>query len=127
MKILIVDDDPLLLQVLEHAIVRLGHEVTSAGSGPEALRLMRSGSYRIVICDWEMPEMDGLDLCRRIRERYCSKYVYIILLSVRWARRTLLTPSVPAPTSSSASRSTRRNSMFAFAPGSEFWLWRVAR
>jgi putative two-component system response regulator len=82
-KILIVDDDPLLLQVLEHAIARLGHEVTSANSGPEALKLMRSGSYRMVICDWEMPGMDGPELCRRIRERYCSKYVYIILLSVR--------------------------------------------
>jgi putative two-component system response regulator len=82
-KILIVDDDPLLLQVLEHAIVYLGHEVTCAGSGAEALRLMRSGSYRMVISDWEMPEMDGPELCRRIRERYCSKYVYIIMLSVR--------------------------------------------
>ncbi len=83
MKILIVDDDPLFLQVLEHAIVRLGHEVTSALNGPEALRLMRAGSYRMVICDWEMPGMDGPELCRCIRERYCSKYVYIILLSVR--------------------------------------------
>ena len=83
MKILIVDDDPLFLQVLEHAIVRLGHDVTSANSGPEAMKLMRAGSYRMVICDWEMPGMDGPELCRRIRERYCSKYVYIILLSVR--------------------------------------------
>jgi putative two-component system response regulator len=82
-KILIVDDDPLLLQVLEHAVVRLGHEVTSANSGAEALKLMRSGSYRMVICDWEMPEIDGPELCRRIRQRYCSKYVYIIMLSVR--------------------------------------------
>ncbi len=83
MKILIVDDDPLLLQVLEHAIVGLGHEAATAGSGPEALRLMRDGSYRMVICDWEMPGMDGPELCRRIRQRYCSKYVYIIMLSVR--------------------------------------------
>jgi putative two-component system response regulator len=82
-KILIVDDDPLLLKVLEHAIVRLGHEVTSANSGPEALRLMRAGAYRMVICDWEMPGMDGPELCRRIRQRYCSMYVYIIMLSVR--------------------------------------------
>ena len=83
MKILIVDDDPLLLKVLEHAIKRLGHEVTCANGGTEALKLMRTGSYRMVICDWEMPEMDGPELCRRIRQRYCSKYVYIIMLSVR--------------------------------------------
>ncbi len=90
MKILIVDDDPLLLKVLEHAIVRLGHEVTSAGSGPEALRLMRAGSYHMVICDWEMPGMDGPELCRRIRQRYCSKYVYIIVLSVRCGTQNIV-------------------------------------
>jgi putative two-component system response regulator len=83
MKILIVDDDPLVLQLLEHAVRCLGHEPASASNGREALKLMRNGSYRMVICDWEMPEMDGLELCRRIRDRYCSKYVYIILLTVR--------------------------------------------
>ena len=83
MKILIVDDDPLTVQVLENAVTRLGHQATSASNGREALKLMRTGSYRMVICDWEMPEIDGLELCRRIRERFCSKYVYIILLTVR--------------------------------------------
>jgi len=82
-RILIVDDDPLMVQLLEHAIARLGHEPTSASNGREALKLMRTGSYRMVISDWEMPEMNGPELCRRIRERYCSKYVYIILLTVR--------------------------------------------
>lgn len=82
-KILIVDDDPLLLQVLEHTITRLGHDVTSARNGNDALKLMRSGAYRMVICDWEMPGMDGPEFCRRVRQRFCSKYVYIIMLSVR--------------------------------------------
>jgi putative two-component system response regulator len=89
-KILIVDDDPLTLQVLEHAITRLGHEVTAANSGAEALRRMRTGSYRMVISDWEMPEMDGPELCRRIRQRYCSKYVYIIMLSVRCGTQNIV-------------------------------------
>jgi putative two-component system response regulator len=82
-KILIVDDDPLVLQLLEQAVERLGHEATLANNGREALQLMRTGSYRMVISDWEMPEMNGLELCRHIRDRYCSKYVYIILLTVR--------------------------------------------
>jgi putative two-component system response regulator len=89
-RVLVVDDDPLLLQVLEHAITRLGHDVTSAQSGAEALRLMRSGSFRMVICDWEMPGMDGPELCRRIRQRFCSKYVYIIMLSIRCGTQNIV-------------------------------------
>jgi putative two-component system response regulator len=82
-QILVVDDDPLVLALLENAILRLGHQPTLAHNGREALSMMRNGSFRIVISDWEMPEMDGLELCRRIREHYCSNYVYIILLTVR--------------------------------------------
>jgi putative two-component system response regulator len=82
-RILIVDDDSITLSILANTIESLGHQVTSATNGREALNLMRSGSYRMVICDWEMPEMDGLELCRRIRERFYSTYVYIILLTVR--------------------------------------------
>ena len=83
MQILIVDDDPITLELLENAIVRFGHQVTRANNGREALSLMRSGSFHLVVSDWEMPEMDGLELCRRIRQRFYSKYVYIILLTVR--------------------------------------------
>jgi putative two-component system response regulator len=82
-RVLVVDDDPIVLTLLEETLQCLGHQVTTARDGREALDLMRSGSYRIVISDWEMPEMDGLELCRRIRQRFYSNYIYFILLTVR--------------------------------------------
>jgi putative two-component system response regulator len=82
-RVLLVDDDPITLSLLANTVEGLGHQVTLAKDGCEALQLMRSGSYRMVVCDWEMPEMDGLELCRQIRQRFCGRYVYIILLTVR--------------------------------------------
>jgi putative two-component system response regulator len=81
--ILIVDDDELSTDILAHALAHSGHQVTSAKDGREALELMRSGLYRLVVSDWEMPEMSGIELCRHIRQRYASGYVYIILLTAR--------------------------------------------
>jgi putative two-component system response regulator len=83
MRILIVDDDDLSSDMLANALERFGHDVTAAKNGREALDLMRNNFYRMVISDWEMPEMSGIDLCRHIRQRYASGYVYIILLTVR--------------------------------------------
>jgi putative two-component system response regulator len=53
----------------------------TAADGHQALALLRSGSYRLVISDWEMPKMDGLELCRAIRSEDLLGYVYVILLT----------------------------------------------
>lgn len=83
MRILIVDDDELTADVLENALTQFGYEVTKAKDGREALQWIRSGLFRMVISDWEMPEMTGLELCRCIRQRYSSSYIYTILLTAR--------------------------------------------
>jgi putative two-component system response regulator len=82
MQVLVVDDDPVTLDLLQQALTYFGYQVSVARNGKEALQLMHSGLFRVVISDWEMPEMDGLELCRRIRQRYYSGYVYIILLTI---------------------------------------------
>ena len=51
--------------------------------GAKALDMVQSGSLRLVICDWEMPEMNGVELCRALRTRDSAGYVYLILLSSR--------------------------------------------
>jgi len=83
MRILVVDDDDIAAEMVVHTLTQFGHEAVSARDGYEALALMRSGLYHLVILDWEMEGMTGLEVCRHIRRRYSSNYVYIILLTVR--------------------------------------------
>jgi putative two-component system response regulator len=82
-NILIVDDDDIATEILEHALARFGYQVTVAYNGFEALELVRSGQFRMVISDWVMPKMSGIELCREIRQRSPGGYVYIILLTSR--------------------------------------------
>ena len=81
MRILIVDDDDIASELVANALQHFGYEVVVAHSGQEALERMRSGLYRMVILDWEMTGMSGIEVCRHIRQRYSSNYVYIILLT----------------------------------------------
>jgi putative two-component system response regulator len=89
-KILIVEDDPVSAEILEHFLIGQGYGVAVASNGRQAFDLLRSGDYRIVLSDWEMPEMSGIELCRRIRQRQLSEYVYVILLTVRGGRENLI-------------------------------------
>lgn len=83
MRVLVADDDPSSLITLEAFLVSLGYEVATAQNGREAFEMLQAGDYRIVISDWEMPELNGLELCRRTRERQLGSYVYFILLTGR--------------------------------------------
>ncbi len=82
-KILAVEDDKVALAVLRRALGRLGHEVVEAADGKAAWKLLQQEPVRVIVSDWEMPEADGLELCRRIRARVNSDYVYFILLTGR--------------------------------------------
>ena len=81
MKILAVEDDPVARAVLHQALLRLGHEVVEAKDGTEALRLLEKEPVRLIVSDWMMPELDGLGLCRAVRNRVNADYVYFILLT----------------------------------------------
>jgi PAS domain S-box-containing protein len=85
MRILIVDDDEIAREVLEHSLVPTGHEIITARDGDQAWSIIESGKCRMVISDWVMPGTDGVTLCRRIRSAELSHYVYVILLTC-WAR-----------------------------------------
>lgn len=80
-RILIVDDDEIALELLRATLEESGHEVVSASNGVEALEKISDGSIRLVITDWEMPELDGIQLCRAIRRQASAGYTYIILLT----------------------------------------------
>jgi|SRR5690606_30240106 len=81
MRILTVEDDPVARAVLGRALRKQGHDVVEAGNGREALECLAREPVRVVVSDWMMPEMDGLELCRQLRARPGTEYVYFILLT----------------------------------------------
>jgi len=81
--VLIVDDDELVLAHLKELVTAAGYGVRTAATGDEALAALENSAASIVVTDLNMPGMNGLDLCRRIREHARPGYVYIILLTVR--------------------------------------------
>jgi two-component system, NtrC family, sensor kinase len=81
MEILIADDDPVTRKVISHMIASAGHSVIFAENGMEAWNILREKKTRMLISDWMMPELDGPDLCRKIRGAEWPYYIYIILIT----------------------------------------------
>lgn len=67
---------------LEAVLRKLGHQVLAVPDGHAALRACDSDLFSVVISDWLMPGLNGVDLCRRLRARRCAPYVYFILLTM---------------------------------------------
>ena len=81
MKILVAEDDGVARRLLEDALATLGHEVVLARDGAEAWSAFRRDRYGIVLSDWLMPELDGLELVRRIRGIQSGRYTYVIMVT----------------------------------------------
>lgn len=90
MKILGVDDDDIALDILEAAVSLEGFEFVRAGDGYEALKKMQEERIQLVISDWMMPGLSGLDLAKKIREMGASRYIYVIMLTSRSEKADLL-------------------------------------
>lgn len=90
MRVLIADDDPFSSAIMQAVLTSGGHECVMARDGREAWEILQGkDAPRIVFLDWMMPEIDGIELCRRIRERPGAEYVYIAILSVRNKQRDI--------------------------------------
>lgn len=84
MRILIAEDDSVSRLVLATNLVNWGHEVVTAVNGLEAWRASQEDDApRLAILDWMMPEMEGTEVCRRMRESTATIPPYIILLTAR--------------------------------------------
>jgi len=95
-KLLAVEDDPVARAVLRQALRRLGHETVEAVDGEDAWTKLQEEPFRVVVSDWMMPNSDGLELCRRIRRRVGTEYLYFILLTSRDATQENQTESADA-------------------------------
>ncbi len=88
--ILVVDDDAVSRALLSALMRAAGYEVTTADNGREAWDALQIARIPVVISDWYMPELDGPELCRRIRARLNEPYVYFILVTARGGKAQYL-------------------------------------
>lgn len=95
MNALVVEDDPIARVVLEATLRKLGHESTAVADGQAAWELLQRQPHRLIISDWMMPRLDGLELCRRVRGRG-GDYVSFILLTGQTATVQNRTAAVEA-------------------------------
>src|SRR5689334_21911305 len=79
MKVLVAEDDAVVRRLLQSYLLAWGHDVELADDGAQAWALFLGGEFSLVISDWIMPGLDGLELVRRIRAHYRPGYVYVIL------------------------------------------------
>jgi two-component system, cell cycle response regulator len=89
-RVLVVDDDVLMRAQLCALLHGSDYEVETAASGDDALRLLCSYPCDIVVTDWQMPIMDGVALCRRVRSMEQHEHVYLLMLTVKRAPQELL-------------------------------------
>jgi sigma-B regulation protein RsbU (phosphoserine phosphatase) len=91
MRILIADDDDVSRYMLEVMLTKRGHDVVGAANGEEALRILTGpNAPKLAVLDWLMPGLDGVEVCRRVRDLPGFKTVYLILLTVRGAKEHLV-------------------------------------
>jgi len=83
MNILVVEDNRVAAQFLVKTLARMGHTSQCAENGALAWAMFQSTPFEVVISDWEMPEMDGLQLCRLVRDYSDTLYTYFILLTAK--------------------------------------------
>jgi DNA-binding response OmpR family regulator len=82
-RILVVDDDEMVLMALDELLKPEGYEVQTVSSGSDALRKLDANDYDLLMLDVIMPEMDGYELCRRIREKEEYKETPIVFLTAK--------------------------------------------
>lgn len=82
MRVLIAEDDAVSRRILQRAVERFGHECRATVDGAEAWQAYQDAPYDVVITDWVMPRVDGIELCELIRDNPGPCYTYVVLLSV---------------------------------------------
>lgn len=87
LDVLVVDDDESARNAMRAAVVMLGHSCRVAANGADALRMHTARPADAIICDWRMEEMDGIELCRRVRAQETGRYTYLLFVSAGATKR----------------------------------------
>lgn len=81
MRVLIAEDEPLVSSTYSRALERAGHEVSAFADGSAALDAYVADPFPIVVTDWKMPKLNGVELCRAIRRRHASPYAHVMFVT----------------------------------------------
>ncbi len=90
MRMLIAEDDRVSSKILEKSLLDWGYDVVLAANGEAAWRSLKDRSIRLAVVDWMMPGMNGVELCRLIRQEDGPRYTYVILLTSKDSRPDIL-------------------------------------
>ncbi len=90
MNILVVDDSTEIRLIIKHYLTKFNHNVDLAVDGGEAWEKITNNEYQVIISDWKMPIMNGLELCKKIREAKFKNYIYFILLTGMSGKQNML-------------------------------------
>src|SRR5258708_32571965 len=88
--ILLAEDDPVTRMLMTRFLKKAGYEVDAVANGCEALDKMTKRYYPMLVTDWEMPEMDGIALCKAVRNMHLDGYVYALLLTARDSKEHII-------------------------------------
>jgi two-component system, chemotaxis family, chemotaxis protein CheY len=92
MKILAVDDSATMRRIIKNQLKQAGYEeVDEAGNGREALTMLGQAHYDLLITDWNMPEMNGLDLVKEVRKNDASKAMPILMVTTVAGKEDIVT------------------------------------
>lgn len=90
LRVLVVDDDRLMQALLSKMLTMVGHHVITATNGVEALEKIATEHPQLIVTDWQMPEMDGITLCREARNRFKNRALYITVVTAHEAADKLV-------------------------------------
>ncbi len=90
-RVLVVEDDPIFRRILESWLEKWNYRVTSLENGVDAWRVLQQDDCpQLAILDWVMPGVDGIELCRRIRQQQKGPYKYVLLLTARGSKEDVV-------------------------------------
>ena len=91
MKVLVVDDSAIMRKVIEQILEMLGHEAVPAANGVEAFdRLKEHDDVKLILLDWNMPEMNGIEFLRAVKDRPGLSKIPVIMLTTESERRKMI-------------------------------------
>lgn len=90
-KIIFADDEILIRKLVLRLLADHEFSILIAENGKEAWKLLNESGARLIVTDWMMPEMNGIELCKKIREKFVDQYIYIILITALSDKQDIVT------------------------------------